>query len=169
MIPFCRPPPAVAGKRGGEAFWAGTQGGRHVVPLPWAIHSSPRWGFSRRTIAAVIHFPSLASPAILEYGQMTRGAGTRGAIFIPTRFEPADRPGTCQASLDNILPYCLNRIRPADDKLARVRVNNLSGIGMGCNFGWVSAAFYRFNQMSIIDKPCASPLVCIRAVRMAEP
>ena len=41
MPPFVGHPPAGDRQRGGEVFWVGSQGGRHVVPLPWAIIFRP--------------------------------------------------------------------------------------------------------------------------------
>ena len=68
-----------------------------------------------------------------------------------SRREPRQRNGQRQrrlapASWDNLLPYRLNRIRPAHDKLARVRVNNPSGIiCMWYRFDWIGASLYLLN------------------------
>ena len=73
-----------------------------------------------------------------------------------------------ESSWDNSLPGGLDGIGPAPDELVRVRVNDSFGAGMGRFFDRVGAGFYRFDQISIADKPSAGSLVSISAVRMAE-
>ncbi len=96
-------------------------------------------------------------------------AGERHAFVIVRR--AADHVGVgfdvAHKLLDSFLP-CHIRF-PPHSKLACVRSNNPSGVRVWRNFVWIGASFDSLNQMSIFDNPCACPLVCVCAIRMAKP